>query len=231
VSDPGPTSGPGEAGTPAHQVGASRDAYVAGRDQYIAPAPGDGKNGRGWYVVGVVFLAIGLLGAFILWFIIHSSPRLGPSPAAASKLEVDSINVESYTETHGGSQAQALVPGPVTLDFKLRNTGGQVALITGVDMRVSSVVYYPPCLACSPLIPISATYGYVLPLKAGPVQEIPLSEEVEPDAVDRFDLSLQLPPGTAAGARYDYVIYMSLIYNDDKNISLGYKSFTIYGGR
>jgi hypothetical protein len=235
VSESGSRGSPGETGAPVQRVGAARDSYVAGRDQYVMVSRASEQKARVGRlpILSVTVVAIGLMVVFVLWRFGQFPPHATRWPIVASGLEIDSITFESYDQTHSSSAGQSSepLPGPVTFDFKLRDTGTQVSLITGIDVRVSSVEFHPPCLLCLPMLPVSATYGYVLPLKAGPTREIPLSEVVEPDGVDRFDLNLQLPPGTSITSWYNYVIYMSLIYNDNQHINIGYESFTIYGGR
>jgi len=189
--------------------------------------PAAGKQPRikwGWLNAGFVVALIGLLGAILPGY-------LNNPPSPKPDLEMDSVTVEPYHNTHSlaASSAAGGATGITTIDFKVSNTGDQLAVITGLDVKVDSVKYFPPHFTGG-LLPVSASYGYTLPLYAGPGHEAMLNEQIAPDQADRFDLNLQLPPNAIKGARYAYRVHFNLLYDNGSSIDAGYQSFVMSAG-
>lgn len=179
-----------------------------------------------WLSSGFVVALIGLLGALIPRYI-HGSPR--PTPA----LELDSVSVESYAEIHPNSSPS----GPVTLDFKVHNTGEQIAVITDVRIRVQQFMDLPLYQSQSSAsrassqnaLPVSASYGFVMPLSVGGNYDISISDQVEPDQADRFQASLRLPSGGTSSNTdiYLYRVHLTLLYGGSRTLDAGEAIFSL----
>jgi hypothetical protein len=206
-------------------VTADGNAFVAGHDIVFPPGTAADEDARarkklwqrqGWIIAGVIVAIIGLAGAITPIVLDQGLPR----PVAS--LQLDSLTVESYTALHPG----ATLGGPDTLDFKFRNLGAELALITGVRISVQHVTEAVR-VACNftPVLPVSALYGTTLPLvspRSGTTTlTVSVSETVSPDQADRFDIRLSLPTGACPGAIYAYELNISILYNGNRAINAG----------
>jgi hypothetical protein len=164
---------------------------------------------------------MGAIGAILAAVIPH---YLDSSPPPAPDLEVDSVTVQSYVEQHPSLASDSEGgTGYDTLDFKIRNTGSQLALIDGVRIIVHSVNVLSAHVFGT-FVPVSASYGFTIPIRAGKFTA-PVSEEVAPDQADRFNLNISLPKNTP-NASYVYDISLTLIYDKGNSVSAG--STTLY---
>ena len=84
-------------------------------------------------LVGLVGVVLGV----VLPYYVNAAPPPGPN------LEVDSVIPQSFArlcaQRHPDIPVPPDLPGSETLDFKVRNTGDQLALITGIRIIVKSI--------------------------------------------------------------------------------------------
>ncbi|HEX3772561.1 MAG TPA: hypothetical protein VHV30_16900 [Polyangiaceae bacterium] len=84
---------------------------------------------------------------------------------------------------------------PATFDIKIRNTSHEVCFVKRIDLDVLNVailpVWYRPKLQ-----QVTAIYDADFdPREPAPyVLEVPVSQSIEPEGVDRFELRLRYPP-------------------------------------
>jgi hypothetical protein len=120
-----------------------RGAVMARKRRESTQARRTGKTDRrgrkptrwAWLSSGFVVALIGLLAAIIPHYI-NGSPR--------PVLDLDSVSVQSYAETHPNiSPSSSPSSGPITLDFKVSNTGNQLAVITVAQITVQQFMNLP----------------------------------------------------------------------------------------
>ena len=187
---------------------------VAKRETGNRPSQGTGR--WRWLNAGIVVALVGGIGAVIAAIVPH---YLDSGPPPAPHLEVDSVTAQSYAELHPGLvSASGSEPGYETLDFKLRNTGDQVAYIDAVRVTVHSVEGFNPNVFGT-FVPVSASYGLTLPTSTGTFVA-PVSEQLATNQVDRFDLIISLPKNTP-NLRYVYDISLALVYDQGNTVSAG----------
>jgi hypothetical protein len=178
-----------------------------------------------WLNAGIVIALVGVLGAVLAAVLPH---YLGPGSPSAPDLEVDSITLQSYAQQHPSLISDAgSEPGYETLDFKLRNTGGQLAFISGVRITVNSLAVLHASVFGT-FVPVSATYGFILPTRKG-IFTAQVSEEAAPGQADRFDLSISLPKNTPE-ALYAFDISLALVYDKSNAVSAGKISLDLSPG-
>lgn len=120
------------------------------------------------------------------------SVTLSTSPPRAARLEIVDVDLEST--------------GPQTalLTITVRNDGEQVAVITGVEFRITH--HERNQLAPSGPLTTSATYDVELPSEPGPTtftaDVSQVVDPVGPSAVDRFEL--RLSPGGSTVHKHTY---------------------------
>jgi hypothetical protein len=173
-----------------------------------------------WLNTGIAVASVGAVGAIIAAIITVVIPQfLDSTPAPAPILEVDSVTGQA-----GAAQLSKLDAsiggnsGYETLDFKVRNTGNQLALVDGVRITVRSYSVFTAGFSVS-FVPVSASYIFPLPLEKG-VFTAPVSEELAPDQADRFDLIICLPKNVAAGT-YTYHLSLALVYDKGNSVNAG----------
>jgi transposase len=109
---------------------------------------------------------------------------------------------------------------PFKIDIKLLNTGTQVAAINDARLVIQKFVKVPQC-ASQGGFGSTGSYRSNMPInpQPGTVVKIPISQLVEPDGADRFDLLLHTPlaPGSL-GTSYLYRIHVYLDYNTGANV-------------
>ena len=166
-----------------------------------------GGHGKKWTLLNSAFAVaiIGLIGALASVFIPHFLDK--PPARAAPKLEVDSVTVDTPPSRH--------YLKPTNVFFKIRNTGNQLAIITGVTLRIERSAQLPICFSQGNLPVTGHPYPGTLPLKPsnGYVTRIPVSQQIGPDQADQFEVQLRpsndVPSGTitlydvAASINYD----------------------------
>ena len=182
-----------------------------GPDHPTSPDDRSPKVSRSWLkhplTIGVIPVAVGAILATLFAYLPHNTA------APATSLEVNSVAVRPAT----------YYPEPVKVDFQLRNTGNQLALLKTVQLRVREFALTPICLAQGGL-PITGNYRTNMPTqpKIGSVIDIPISQQVGPDAAENFEISLRSapPPKTTDGIRI-YRVSISLLYNRSSAVDAG----------
>lgn len=175
----------------------------------------------GWLNSNIVLALIGAVGVVLAAVITY---YLNVTPPTAPILEVDSVTIQSDV-SQDPSFALGAAPSYGTLDFKVRNTGNQLAFITGIRITVKSI---NEICSIGPggSVPVSATYGFAIPLKEG-IFTAPVSEEVASGRADRFDLNVSLPKGTPGGCVNVYQLGLALVFDQNDSVSAGSISLTL----
>jgi hypothetical protein len=95
---------------------------------------------------------------------------------------------------------------------------GVIGAVIGAAMKVGTGTF----------VPVSANYGFILPLRAGTFTA-PVSEEVPPDQADRFDLNLRLPK-TTEFPYYEFQVSLAIVYDKGSVINAGAMSLDFSAG-
>jgi hypothetical protein len=139
-----------------------------------------------------------------------SAPASSAGASAAPHLEVDEVSL-----TSAGTNANGKLM-PFKIDIKLLNTGKGLAAINYAKLVIQEFVVLPKCAAQGHFAS-TGTYRRNLPInpKQGQVENIPISQLVQPNGADRFDLLLsgplvQRPLGPNV---YLYRVHLYLAYN------------------
>jgi hypothetical protein len=131
------------------------------------------------------------------------------SHGAAPNIEVDSMTAQYV-------HSREIPARPVKLDFEIRNTGNQLAIIKAAKITVQQFAVLPECFSAGALLS-SGTYRAFLPEKPSPGEsvDVPTAQQVAPDAADRFDITLGLPgKHLVASNIYVYRIRIGLLYDN-----------------
>lgn len=175
------------------------------------PANEGSSPGRRWLKrpavwVGALITAVitGVLVNLVTGAVSHAAHG-GPAP----NIEVDSVTAQ-YVPSHNGIPAR-----PVKLDFEIRNTGDQLAIIKAAKVTVQQFAALPVCFSGGALVS-TGTYHAFLPVNSasGKSVEIPMAQQIAPDSADRFDVTLGLPPKNHSGDIYVYRLHIGLLYNN-----------------
>lgn len=182
-----------------------------------------------WLNAGIVTALVGAIGAALAAVLAVTLPHyLDGSPPSAPDLEVDSVTTLSYAQQHPSLVSKpSSGPGYETLDFKIRNTGDQLAFINGVRITVHSIEKFFPNFN-ETFVPVSARYEFVIPTTTGTFTA-PVSEEVAPDQADRFDLNISLPKSTQFHL-FIYNVSLALVYNKGISLNAGEMSLNLSPG-
>jgi hypothetical protein len=164
-------------------------------------------------VVGIV---VAIVGALVNHWL--ERPAANNSVAASPRLQVDDVLVMPKTIDHGGYGL------PDFLDqvyFSLRNTGNQLAIITGVKLQVREFAQLPECVSQGGL----GTTGWSslnLPVDPSPgaVVTVPVSQQIAPDSADKFEVSLHVA-GIPKGLQL-YRLHAWVIYDNQVALNAGY---------
>lgn len=123
---------------------------------------------------------------------------IAPDPAAPAVVST----VPAATPTPGPQlQVSQVSVGPsgddgllVALDVTVRNDGGRVAVLTGVDLTIVGFGFAPACQVGGN-VQVTGTYQATLPDEpaAGQVVHVTLHQQVDPGGVDRFTITLKAP--------------------------------------
>jgi hypothetical protein len=144
-----------------------------------------------WLTSAVAVAIIGaVVGAFATGAVnrLFSHPATSHTVVAAPQLEVDSTLVMPKTIQRAGR------PGFVDqVYFSLRNTGSQLAIVTGLRLEVQQFLSLKECFSAGSLL----TTGWSrasLPVdpKLGTVVTVPESQQLAPDSADKFEVSLHV---------------------------------------
>jgi hypothetical protein len=177
-------------------------------------------HGKKWTLLNSAFAVaiIGLIGALASVFIPHFLDR--PPATAAPKLEVDSVTVDSPPPRY--------YLKPTNISFKIRNTGNQLAVITGVTLRIDRSAQLPVCFSQGSL-PVTGHYPGALPLKPskGYVTRIPVSQQIGPDQADQFEVQLRPSDDVASETITLYDVTASMIYDNQSTPPLDAGKLTL----
>jgi hypothetical protein len=176
-------------------------------DRVQQPRPVD--DARSWRrmlrrpLVWLGALLTAAITAFAVTWATGLANNVAPHPGKSPKLEVDSVSISTPAS---GQRA--------TLDLKLRNIGNQLAIITGVQLHILQFATLRHCEEQGDLTP-TGKYHANMPMRAkiGDSIDVPISQQVAPDAADRFKVLLRLPadfPGTV----YSYRVRLDLRYDN-----------------
>jgi hypothetical protein len=131
-------------------------------------------------------LAVGIAGVGVAIVAVVIPLVTDGGNSASGKRDPAHLLVDSFT-------ARDFMQGPhpnAHLEVLLHNTGGTLAVIDDAAIRVKRVFALRRC-ASQDDIPLSDTYGLVLPHRASPARhELQLHDQVSPDGVDRFAISV-----------------------------------------
>ncbi|HUB40584.1 MAG TPA: hypothetical protein VMA72_17195 [Streptosporangiaceae bacterium] len=184
--------------------------------QQPSETTGEG-HGKKWTLLNSAFAVaiIGLIGVLAGVFIPHFLDK--PPATAAPKLEVDSVTVDSPQ-----------YPKPTNIFFKIRNTGDQLAVITGVTLRIDRSAQLPVCFSQGSL-PVSGHYPGTLPPKPpkGYVTRIPVSQQIGPDEADQFEVQLRPSNDIPSETITLYDATASIIYDNRSTPPLGAGKLTL----
>ncbi len=138
-----------------------------------------------------------------------------PSGSTAPQLEVDGVNLTSANTQVSGNGID-LNFTPYKIDIKVLNTGNGVAVINDARLIIQKFAVLPQC-ATQGYLGSSHTYSGDMPInpKPGQMVNVPLSQEIQPNDADRFDLllSVPLPHGKVSSNIYLYRVQLYLTYN------------------
>ena len=119
---------------------------------------------------------------------------------------------------------------PVMLDFKLRNTGTQIAYITRAEFHVNKVWFFQYPFLPS-MVPTSWTYDIELPpINKSYIKIMSISQAIRPNDVDRFSFRVGTndPSDIGNAGEYIYNLRIDLKYNENnETISSGNLLFVI----
>lgn len=168
-----------------------------------------------WGGVSGIAAIVGLIIALVtvLWPRTPSRPdSLGSSP----RLELDDVQITPrISEGHG------LPSFSDHVYFSLRNTGSQLAIVTGLKLQVQQFAQLPECYSSGSL----GTTGWSsLNLPANPstgeVVTVPVSQQMAPDSADKFEVSLHV--SKAALGLHFYRFHSWIVYDKQVALDAGY---------
>jgi len=164
--------------------------------------------------LGTAGIAV-LVGVLVNVFSIQAQRVVAPpSSSTAPQLKVDEVSLTSAsTQAIANSIDVNFIP--YKIDIKLLNTGTGVAVINDARLVIQKYAMLPLCESQG-FLGSSHTYNGNLPLnpKPGQVVDVPLSEEIQPNNADRFDLALSAPlPHGGVSDIYLYRVHLYLTYN------------------
>lgn len=136
-----------------------------------------------------------------------------PSGSTAPQLQVDGVSLTSANTTVTGSDLSFT---PYKIDIKLLNTGNGVAVINDARLVIQKFAVLPLC-ASQGFLNSTHTYTSNMPInpKPGQAVDVPLSQEIQANGADRFDLLLRvpLPRHGSVSNIYLYRVHLYLTYN------------------
>jgi hypothetical protein len=185
-------------------VGAGRDSYAAGRDLNITNKSNPVVVIAVFVVLAVVSATAGALAAYL-----NSRASSGSASSTSPQLVVDQVGLGYATVK--GSDAQQF-----EIDVKLLNTGTQIAAINSATLTIDDFATIPECFSQGDFYS-TGSYAANLPTSPTPGQvvNIPISQLVEANGADRFDLllSVPLPKGYSRPNIYLYRVHLRVTYN------------------
>jgi hypothetical protein len=169
-----------------------------------------------WLKKPVVWVAT-LITAIITGVLVNLATGAASHVTAAPGGAAPRIEVDSVTAGYLPASPQGLPrPAPVKIDFEIRNTGNQLAIIRGARFTVQQFTALPQCLSQGGL-PETGLYKAFLPTKPAPgtTVDIPTAQQVGPDAADRFGVALGLPTRRPHGI-YVYRVRIGLLIDNSR---------------
>lgn len=161
--------------------------------------------------IEIAGLAIGVAGVVvaIVAFVIPLASEGGSSTASGgadpARLVVDSFLARDFNQ---GPHPHA------HLEVLIHNTGGTLAVLDAAVVRVERVFRVQRCASQND-IPLSDTYGVVLPHRgSSAAREFPIHDQVPPDGVDRFAVSLSTPLSSQSPTTY-FLFRLDLALKND----------------
>lgn len=168
-----------------------------------------------WGGVSGIAAILGLIIALVavLWPRTASRPdSLGSSP----RLELDVVQVSPKI-----SERNNLPSFSDHIYFSLRNTGSELAIVTGLKLQVQQFALLHECYSSGSL----GTTGWsTLNLPANPspgdVVTVPVSQQMAPDSADKFEVTIHVSKA-ALGAHF-YRFHAWVIYDKQVALNAGY---------
>jgi hypothetical protein len=163
-------------------------------------------------------LGTGVLIGVLVNVLSSQAERVVPPPSSASSSAAPHLEVDGVSLTDPGAPVKFTGPPftPFKVDIKLLNTGKGLAIINSVRLIIQEFVLLPLCNSQGSFGSTGA-YRANMPINARPGQvvNIPVSQLVEPNGADRFDLLLRTPllQGNAKFNIYLYRVRLFLLYN------------------
>lgn len=138
-----------------------------------------------------------------------AASHVGAHGGAAPNIEVDSVTTQYLYSPPALIRAR-----PVKIDFEIRNTGNQLAIIKAARLTVQQFAALPSCFSAGALVS-TGNYRAFLPTDPSPGKsvDIPTAQQVGPGAADRFDITVGLPVKHGA-AIYIYRVRIGLLYDN-----------------
>jgi hypothetical protein len=167
-----------------------------------------------WAGIGAIAAVLALVGTAAAVLAILPSDQHPPAnqgrASAAPNIEVDSVTAQYLPKPRG-------IPArPVQIDFEIRNTGNQLAIIKDARVTVEQFAALPVCFSAGEL-ESTGTYHAFLPENPlpGTSVDIPTAQTIGPDAAVRFDITLGLPATTNQmdPTIYIYRLRIGLLYD------------------
>ncbi len=141
-----------------------------------------GLAGAGVLIAAAAAVAVGLLAS--------------SGGTAAATVRVDDIPLSNpLAQFHSASSVRPYVQVQATkpwIELKIHNLSTTTADITRARITVADALRIRPCFTAGGA-PLSAVYNTVLPLTKGATIEPVINEQVQPDAIDRFRITFDLP--------------------------------------
>jgi hypothetical protein len=161
-------------------------------------------------IAAIVSVAIALV---VAWPTTASRPD---SAGSSPRLELDAVQV-----TPKMSERHDLLSFSDQVYFSLRNTGSRLAIITGLKLQVQQFVQIPECFSSGSLATTGwSTVGLPANPSPGEAVTVPVSQQMEPDSADKFEVSIHVPK-TALGIHF-YRLRAWIIYDKQVALKAGY---------
>jgi hypothetical protein len=200
------------------------EAFMAttpdGADRKTSSGKDDSSSKKRWFkkpAVWISTLASAVIAGVLVNLATGGLSDAVPHRGAAPNIEVDAVSLSPGLVV--SSEAGPSKITPFKVDIKLLNTGTQLAAINDARLVIQKFVKVPQC-ASQGGFTSTGYYNSNIPLdpRPGTVINIPISQLVEPDGADRFDLLLRAPLQSRSPATsYLYRIHVYLDYNTGAN--------------
>jgi hypothetical protein len=141
-----------------------------------------------------------------------SEPQVPPSTSTldAGGLEVVDLEVSSGEVADDPGDP---VDAPV-IDLTVRNTGQDISVITGANLRIRDVAWIENCEGGAGLDP-SVEYDVILPAspELGEIVEADVSQQIPANSADRFTLRLSTPEENSGDGTRLYQLEVELLHD------------------